>query len=160
VVKTRCPHWVASREGKLAHLVSHLGVWVRQQRRTDCMKPRENGDENFVMVHQRDLDSTIALLGERKLELRDAAVFLVLLNYVNWRSGRAHVSTRFIAERLQVKLPVAVSAITRLRKENLVRRIVDRRTGETYFLINPFLASVGGPSRRGHLWQQFEDTVD
>ena len=124
------------------------------------MKPRENGDENFVMVHQRDLDSTIALLGERKLELRDAAVFLVLLNYVNWRSGRAHVSTRFIAERLQVKLPVAVSAITRLRKENLVRRVVDRRTGEAYFLINPFLASVGGPSRRGHIWQQFEDSLD
>jgi hypothetical protein len=82
------------------------------------------------------------------------------LNYVNWRSGRAHVTTSYIAERLQVKLPVAVSAITRLRKENLVRRVADRRTGETYFLINPFLASVGGPKRRGHLWQQFEDSLE
>jgi predicted transcriptional regulator len=124
------------------------------------MKPRENGDEDFVMVHQRDLDSTIALLGQRRLELRDAAVFLVLINYVNWRSGKAHVTTRYIAERLNVKLPVAVSAVTRLRKEGLVRRVVDRRTGEAYFLINPYLASVGGPKRRGHLWQQFEDSLE
>lgn len=112
------------------------------------------------MVHQRDLDSTIALLGERRLELRDAAVFLVLLNYVNWRSGKARVSASYIAERLNVKLPVAVSAISRLRKENLVRRVVDRRTGESYFLINPYLASVGGPQRRGHLWQQFQDSLE
>lgn len=124
------------------------------------MNPREDGDENFVMVHQHDLDSAIALLGQRKLELRDAAVFLVLINYLNWRSGRAHVTTKFIAERLNVKLPVAVSAITRLRKEGLVRRVTDDHTGETYFLINPFLASVGGPSRRGRLWHQFDSAVD
>jgi hypothetical protein len=124
------------------------------------MKPREDGDENFVMVHQRDLDSTIALIGERRLELRDAAVFLVLMNYVNWRSGRASVTTKYIAERLQIKLPVAVSAISRLKKENLVSRVIDPRTGERYFLINPFLASVGGPQRRGHLWQQFEASLE
>lgn len=124
------------------------------------MKPRENGDEDFVMVHQRDLDSTIALLGQRRLELRDAAVFLVLVNYVNWRSGKAKVTTSYIAERLNVKLPVAVSAITRLRKEGLVRRVVDRRTGEAYFLINPYLASVGGPQRRGHLWHQFDESLE
>lgn len=124
------------------------------------MNPREDGDENFVMVHQRDLDSTIALLGQRRLQLRDAAVFLVLINYVNWRSGRVHITTKFIAERLQVKLPVAVSAITRLRKENLVRRVIEPSTGEAYFLINPFLASVGGPRRRGHLWQQFADAME
>lgn len=124
------------------------------------MKPREDGDENFVMVHQRDLDSTIALIGERRLELRDAAVFLVLLNYVNWRSGRAHVSAKYIAERLNIKLPVCVSAITRLRKENLISRVIDDRTGERYFLINPFLASVGGPKRRGHLWVQFEESLE
>jgi hypothetical protein len=124
------------------------------------MKPREDGDENFVMVHQRDLDSTIALIGERRLELRDAAVFLVLLNYVNWRSGRASVSAKYIAERLNVKLPVAVSAITRLKKENLVSRVIDQRTGERYFLVNPYLASVGGPQRRGHLWQQFKDSLE
>jgi hypothetical protein len=124
------------------------------------MKPREDGDENFVMVHQRDLDSAIALIAERRLELRDAAVFLVLLNYVNWRSGRAHVTTKYIAERLNVKLPVAVSAITRLKKENLVSRAVDSRTGERFFLINPYLASVGGPQRRGHLWQQFQESLE
>jgi hypothetical protein len=124
------------------------------------MKSRDDGDEGFVMVHQRDLDSTIALLGERRLELRDAAVFLVLLNYVNWRSGRSHVSVTYIAERLNVKLPVAVSAISRLRKENLIAKVVDRKTGERYFLINPFLASVGGPQRRGHLWSQFEESLD
>ncbi|QTP86369.1 hypothetical protein SSRP02_p013 [Synechococcus phage S-SRP02] len=124
------------------------------------MKPRENGDENFVMVHQRDLDATIALIGERRLELRDAAVFLVMLNYINWRSGRSYVSAKYIAERLNVKLPVAVSAITRLKREKLVARIRDDRTGESYFVINPYLASVGGPSRRGHLWQQFQDSLE
>lgn len=124
------------------------------------MKSREDGDEGFVMVHQRDLDSTIALLGQRKLELRDAAVFLTLLNYVNWRSGRAHVTAKYIAERLSIQLPVCVSAITRLKREGLVSRVMDQRTGENYYLVNPYLASVGGPQRRGHLWAQFHASLD
>lgn len=124
------------------------------------MKSKQDGDEGFVMVHQRDLDSTIALLGERRLELRDAAVFLTLLNYVNWRSGRVHITAKYVAERLKIQLPVCVSAISRLKKEGLVSRVVDPRTGENYYLINPYLASVGGPSRRGHLWTQFQASLE
>jgi hypothetical protein len=124
------------------------------------MKSKEDGDEGFVMVHQRDLDSTIALLGQRKLELRDAAVFLALLNYVNWRSGRAHVTAKYIAERLSIKLPVCVSALTRLKREGLLSKVADLRTGESYYLVNPYLASVGGPQRRGHLWAQFHASME
>lgn len=124
------------------------------------MKSRDNGDEGFVMVHQRDLDSTIALIGQRRLELRDAAVLFAVMSYVNWRSGRAQITAKFIADRLGIKLPVCVSSITRLKREGLLSRIRDHHTGETYFLINPFLASVGGPQRRGHLWAQFAASLE
>lgn len=124
------------------------------------MNSREDGDEGFVMVHQRDLDTALTLIGERRLELRDAAVFLALINYINWRNGRSHVTAKHIAKRLNIKLPVAVSALSRLKKEMLVSRVIDRHSGEHYYLVNPYLASVGGPQRRGHLWQQFQESLE
>lgn len=124
------------------------------------MKCKEDGQEGFVMVHQRDLDSAISLVGTRKLELRDMAVFMGLMAHMNWRSGRVPITAKALANRLQIKLPTCVSSLTRLKKELLVTRVVDRHTGENYYLLNPYVASVGSPQRRGHLWAQFQASLE
>ena len=138
--------------------MSQKARWDRQLE-TDCMKSKEDGQEGFVMVHQRDLDSAISLVGTRQLELRDMAVFMALMAYMNWRSGRVPITAKALAERLQIQLPTCVSSLTRLKKELLVTRVVDRNTGENYYLLNPYVASVGSPQRRGLLWAQFKATV-
>jgi hypothetical protein len=124
------------------------------------MKSKEEGQEGFVMVHQRDLESAISLVATRKLELRDMAVFMGLMAHMNWRSGRVPITAKALAERLGIKLPVCVSSLTRLKKEMLVARVVDRNSGDNYYLLNPYVASVGGPQRRGLLWAQFKATLE
>ena len=112
------------------------------------------------MVHQRDLESAISLVATRKLELRDMAVFMGLMAHMNWRSGRVPITAKALAERLGIKLPVCVSSLTRLKKEMLVARVVDRNSGDNYYLLNPYVASVGGPQRRGLLWAQFKASLE
>lgn len=124
------------------------------------MKSKEDGQEGFVMVHQRDLESAISLVAARKLELRDMAVFMGLMAHMNWRSGRVSITAKALAEQLGIKLPVCVSSLTRLKKEMLVARVVDRNSGDNYYLLNPYVASVGGPQRRGLLWAQFKATME
>ncbi len=124
------------------------------------MNPKEGGHEEFVMVHRRDMDSTIDLVKSRRLQLRDMAVFSALIAEMDVASGKVQCTAAHLAERLGIKPPVCISSLTRLRKEFLVSRVRDKRTGSTYFLVNPYVASVGGPSRRGHLWQQFQDSLD
>jgi hypothetical protein len=124
------------------------------------MNPKEGGHEEFLMVHKRDLDSVIDLVKARKLELRDMAVFNALMAEMEVASGKVKVSATYLAERLGVKLPVCVSSLTRLRKELLISKVRDKRSGSTYFLLNPYVASVGGPQRRGHLWQQFQESLE
>lgn len=124
------------------------------------MKSKEEGQEGFVMVHQRDLESAISLVATRKLELRDMAVFMALMAHMNWRSGRVPITAKALAERLSIKLPVCVSSLTRLKREMLVARVVDRNTGDNYYLLNPYVASVGGPQRRGLLWAQFKACLE
>jgi hypothetical protein len=124
------------------------------------MKSKEEGQEGFVMVHQRDLESAISLVATRKLELRDMAVFMGLMAHMNWRSGRVPITAKALAERLGIKLPVCVSSLTRLKKEMLVARVVDRNSGDNYYLLNPYVASVGGPQRRGLLWAQFKASLE
>ena len=124
------------------------------------MKSKQEGQEGFVMVHQRDLESAISLVATRKLELRDMAVFMGLMAHMNWRSGRVPITAKALAERLGIKLPVCVSSLTRLKKEMLVARVVDRNSGDNYYLLNPYVASVGGPQRRGLLWAQFKASLE
>ena len=124
------------------------------------MNFNDDGKEGFVMVHQQDLHAAMAAINSRKLELRDMAVFMGLMSEVNWRSGKARITAKALAEKLGIKLPVCVSSLKRLRTELLVSRVKDSRTGEMYFLLNPHIASVGGPQKRGHLWQQFKESLD
>lgn len=111
------------------------------------------------MVHQRDLAGAIELVRQRRLELRDMAVLMALSAHVQWRSGRAKVTVKALASQLGLSLSSCADSVRRLQRESQLARCVDERTGEAYFLINPFVISVGGPQRRGLLWKMFEEAT-
>jgi hypothetical protein len=124
------------------------------------MRPREDGSENFVMVFTDELLSTaVGALADKRLEPRDLAVLMALLANTNWRSGRACVTQKALAQQMRVSSPHVCLSIKRLRDEQLVARAVDGTSGHAFFLINPRLASVGSPQRRGHLFQQFDEAI-
>jgi DNA-binding MarR family transcriptional regulator len=125
------------------------------------MKPREDGSENFVMLFVDELVSAAAgALADKRLEPRDLAVLLILLGHMNWRSGRVNITQKALAQQINVSSSNVCMSIKRLRQEQLIARAVDKSSGNRYFLINPRLASVGSPQRRGHLFQQFDEALD
>jgi hypothetical protein len=125
------------------------------------MKPRENGSEDFVMTFPQGIcDHAIDGLKAKRLLPRDLAVLMAVLGNVNWRSGRANVTPTGLAMQMGILSSNCIASITRLRKELLISRVRDRHTGDNYFLINPKVAAVGGPQRRGHLWAQFKASLE
>lgn len=127
----------------------------------DYMKPRENGTEDFVMTFPQGIcDHAIDGLKTKRLQPRDLAVLMAVLGNVNWRSGRAKVTPGGLALQMGILRSNCVTSISRLRKELLISRVVDPHTGENYYLINPRVAAVGGSQRRGHLWAQFESSLE
>lgn len=125
------------------------------------MKPRQSGSENFVMVFPEELcEKAAAALKTKTLQPRDVAILYLIHGYVNWRSGRAHITPSGLARDTGMLESNIRTSIARLRKELLISRVVDRYTGESYYLINPYLASVGSPQRRGHLIQQFQESLE
>jgi Tfp pilus assembly protein PilX len=113
------------------------------------------------MVFPEELcEKAVQAVKSKTLQPRDLAVLIALLGNVNWRSGRAQITPNGLAQQLGILDSNCRASISRLRKQLLISRIVDRYTGESFFLINPYLASVGGPQRRGHLWQQFKDSLE
>ena len=121
---------------------------------------QSNGFENFVMLHQEEFANVFGLISERRLELRDMAVYVGLISEMNWRTGRVRLTARALARKLNVKDSVCVMSLGRLKKELLVVRVREKRSGDVYFLLNPHFASVGGVKRRGYLQSQFEEAIN
>jgi hypothetical protein len=116
--------------------------------------------DRFVMLHQtQDLDSLFAALARKDLQPMDATVFLALMRHMD-RVGRARISTTAIAETLGFSASACSRSLGRLRRQCLIAKVYDRTVGETYFLLNPYVASVGGSQRRGHLWAQFKAALE
>ena len=116
--------------------------------------------ERFVMIHQTsDLESVLAAVARRDLEPRDLAVFVGLIANMD-RVGKVRSTSTALAQQLGVDPSLVGKSVTRLRRQMMVAKVYDRKTGETYFLLNPYIASVGGPQRRGHLWAQFKAALE
>lgn len=112
------------------------------------------------MLHQGpDTERVIAAVSRRDLEPRDISVLVVLMTYMD-RSGKVRMTCAAIAEKLGMKSSMCIASMTRLKQQGFVVRVQDKSTGDRYYLVNPFVSSVGGPQRRGHLWAQFKAALE
>lgn len=103
--------------------------------------------------------SVIGALRDKLLQPRDLAVLLALMAELNWRNGRVEITQRALALHMGIKECDCGASVRRLQSLRFVARMKDLRSGNTYFLINPRLLTVGGPQRRGHLLQQFDEAI-
>lgn len=116
------------------------------------------GRPQFVMLQLADLEQAISLLGSRRLQLRDAAVMLALMSHTDSYSGRIRVTTHQLALDLTMQEADVRAAIARLKKENLLRLINDRSTGERYYRLNPWMVhSSGQNSLLGMAMKEFQE---
>lgn len=116
--------------------------------------------ERFVMLHQNtDVESLFAAVARKDLQPMDPAVLWALMHHMD-RLGRVRITTNALAELLGFSVSACSRSLTRLRRQALLAKVYDRKSGEIYYLVNPFVASVGGPQRRGHLWAQFKAALE
>lgn len=110
------------------------------------------------MLQLADLEQAISLLGSRRLQLRDAAVMLALMAHTDTYSGRIRVTTHQLAIDLAMQEADVRATIARLKKENLLRLINDRSTGERYYRLNPWMiCSSGQNSLLGLAMKEFQE---
>ncbi|NBW77014.1 MAG: hypothetical protein EBR34_14630 [Sphingomonadaceae bacterium] len=116
--------------------------------------------DRFVMVHQaQDLEGLLAALARRDLQHRDISVLLAMISRMD-RTGKVRVTALALAEQLEMAHTVCIGSISRLRKHAVLVKVYDRQSGSHYFILNPYVASIGGPQTRGHLWAQFKAALE
>jgi hypothetical protein len=74
--------------------------------------------------------------------------------------GRIKASVEHLAELSGTKPPNIHTTLTRLRKEYLLVRCRNRRSGEVFYLLDPHLFAIGRAQKEGHLWAQFKEAFD
>jgi len=113
----------------------------------------------FAMVPLEPEGPLLVALREGRLLGRDLAVLWLVVARLDWRTGRAWVTTAELAAALGHTRPETVQqSLARLRREALVARGADKREPCRVFLcVNPLLvAATGGKHRRQLQLKQFE----
>lgn len=112
------------------------------------------------MAHRPELEAVIEALRSKRLQPRDLATMLALMANTNWRSGRVRVTASHLAAQMGIPLSNCSLSLSRLRKEMVATRIREPKTGDTYFVLNPDVISVGSEDRRQHLRRQFQEAYE
>ena len=120
------------------------------------MDSRWREDCHYVKKHLGGMREVLDLLGERKLELRDAAVLYGLEAYCSWRTGRVKVTPRKLGERLSMQEKHVISSLSRLKRMGLLAKGIDDYTGDWFYMLNPRLMTVGVSQRSAVLWEMWE----
>ena len=123
------------------------------------MDSKWSDEGKFVKAHLGELDQLLAAVKNRRLQPRDVAVVLGMLAHCNWKSGRVTVNAVRLAEELGMVDKHVISSISRLRKEMVVTKLLDERSGLPYYLLNPMMFSVGTLQQKGYLWQLFTESL-
>jgi len=109
---------------------------------------------HFAMLHMHEMDSFIHKIGERKIEMRDAAVLFAMMSCCDYKTGKVKFIAKTLAQRLNITESSLSASIKRLKKEFLVALILEANS-DRYYVINPYLFSVGRRQKWGHLLSLF-----
>jgi hypothetical protein len=118
------------------------------------------GTEDFRMVHKEGLEKLVEALAARRLRPRDIAVFMAVMPHVNLRTGKAHVGPARLAQDMGEHASNVSTSLRKLQVELCLVRCRDRDNGGYCLLLNPYICSIGGPQKRGFLWQQFQEALE
>ena len=123
---------------------------------------------HFIKMYLPDTsamdDRLLLLLRQKKLQPRDLVVVralqMCMCKAAGRDQGRIKASAAYLAELSGTSPPHVSTSLTRLRKEYLLVRCLNRRSGEVFYLLDPHLWAIGRAQKEGHLWSQFKEAFD
>mgnify|MGYP003113709941 CR=1 FL=1 len=83
------------------------------------------------------------LLIEKRVQPRDLALFLVMMQHIHPQTGRVNFTASALARLMGTAASNVSTSISRLQKCNLIVRHRSDRDRSTHFLLNPSLIACG-----------------
>ena len=123
------------------------------------MNSKWSDEGRFVKTHLGELDQLLVAVKDRRLQPRDMAVVMGMLSHASWQSGKMRVNAVRLAEELGMVDKHVISSISRLRKELVITKLLDEKSGLPYYLLNPKMFSVGTLQQKGYLWKLFVESL-
>jgi hypothetical protein len=123
------------------------------------VQPHNDRVDRFAM-HWLASDIVRGLVREKKLNYAHVGMLHLLTGLMDPNTGRVNVTANALADQLERDPAQLRHLIAALLRHQLIARARDEATGQRFFLVHPYIASVGGPQRRGYLWKQFSEAID
>jgi hypothetical protein len=114
---------------------------------------------SFGFFHFTECKKLIDMVKNNEIKLGDLGILFALMSLVDPRTGKIKFMVKVVAEKFNYS-PNAISlALSRLKKAFLLASFIDKG-GEKYYMINPYLFSVGSRQRWGISIKKFFDVVN
>ena len=122
-------------------------------------QPPVPSEEFFLRLNTKELQDLLSLVAKRSIQHRDFSLLMLFVSHTEWRSGKCRLTTAKAAELMNVGHSQVNTSVRRLKEFGLLTRTADARTGETYYLVNPYLVSSGARQKRGLAIKKFSETL-
>ena len=116
-----------------------------------------DGFKGFGMVQIKDTLKFMELVGERTLKLSDCAVFMGLVAHADWKTGQIPVTAEQLAGVTKQTPNEVRNALSRLIKQNMLRRVRPTAGTGFFYAINPWMVEFGGKPAQHLIQAQFAD---
>jgi len=106
------------------------------------------------MFHTLEAQRYFGQIKKRDLQPRDFLVLFAMISLCNTKTGKVRFIAQDLAEELGINKTTLSNSIKRL-KTNLIVASILEDDGEKYYMINPYLVSVGRKQKWGHMVNKF-----
>lgn len=121
---------------------------------SSVMSEVETKHSCFAMFYPLDATRYLCYLENKTLQPRDFAVLFAMMSFCDTKTARIKFSVSYLAGKIGTSPPNVSTSISRLKKALLVARLKDSR-GLDFYMINPYLFSVGSRQRWGFHLKEF-----
>ena len=119
------------------------------------MKPTSLSLDPFVMLYHEELDRVFLHAQRREIKPMDGLTLLAVLRHLNWKTGKAEITSDELGDVLGTDARNIRSSLTRLKKLKLVAFM---KEGTTYFYsVHPSLMRPGRQDCRNLTVQRWKD---
>lgn len=108
----------------------------------------------FGLFHVTECEKLIQLVKDKTLNQRDVSVLFAIMSKINTKTGKAKFLVKNLAAEFGVNMTSISASISRLKKAALIATFTEY-SGEKYYLVNPYIFSVGTRQRWGLFVQKF-----
>lgn len=102
----------------------------------------------FGFFHFDDCKKLMEMVKNKDIRLSDVGVLFIAMSSVEKSTGKIKFTIKNIAEELNYTSSSVSLALSRLKKACLITPFTERN-GDKYYMINPYLFSVGSRQRWG-----------